>query len=39
MLTGSLTTKIIISMKNYVYKSKILVIVRCPNDGFLDNDK
>lgn len=39
MLTSSLTTKIIISAKIYIYNSNILVDVKCPDDGFLENHK
>jgi len=39
MLNSSLTSKIIIFAKNYVYNSNILVNVNCPNDGFLENHK
>lgn len=38
MLNSSLTSKIIFA-KNYVYNSNILVDVKCPNDGFLENHK
>lgn len=39
ILSSSLTTKIIISAKNYVYNSNILVNKKCPNDGFLEIHK
>lgn len=37
ILTSNLTTKIIITTKNYVYHSNILVNNKCPNDGFLES--